>query len=106
MGPDYFSTDMRVTRNVRCGQHATLNFIAESFNLFNRTNTRVQISDDGFYNAAGQFVAYSHHGGRNEISGEFLMNSQFLTADQCLCTTAGAVCCKAQLLIRMIAVYI
>ncbi len=33
--------------------------MAESFNLFNRTNSRVQISDDGFYNSAGQFVAYS-----------------------------------------------
>ena len=80
IGPDYFSTDMRVTRNVRCGQHATLNFIAESFNLFNRTNARVQISDDGFYNAAGQFVAYSTTVGGTKYPGEFLMNSQFLTA--------------------------
>ncbi len=27
--------------------------------VFNRTNARVQISDDGYYNSAGQFVAYS-----------------------------------------------
>ncbi len=27
----------------------------ESFNLFNRNNERVQVSDDGFLNSAGQF---------------------------------------------------
>jgi hypothetical protein len=56
-----------------------LNFIAESFNLFNRTNSRVDISDDGFYNAAGQFVAYSTSVKGTLYPGEFLMNSQFLT---------------------------
>ena len=80
IGPDYFSTDMRVTRSVRCGERVVLNFIVESFNLFNRTNARVQISDDGFYNAAGQFVAYSTTVKGTKYPGEFLMNSQFLTA--------------------------
>ncbi len=80
IGPDYFSTDMRVTRSVRCGDRVVLNFIAESFNLFNRTNSRVQISDDGFYNSAGQFVAYSTTVTGTRYPGEFLMNSQFLTA--------------------------
>ncbi len=80
IGPDYFSTDMRVTRSVRCGERVVLNFIVESFNLFNRTNARVQISDDGFYNSAGQFVAYSTTVKGTKYPGEFLMNSQFLTA--------------------------
>jgi hypothetical protein len=80
IGPDYFSTDMRVTRSMRCGNRVVLNFIAESFNLFNRTNSRVQISDDGFYNSAGQFVAYSTTVKGTRYPGEFLMNSQFLTA--------------------------
>jgi hypothetical protein len=79
IGPDYFSTDMRVTRSVRCSERVVLNFIAESFNLFNRTNSRVDISDDGFYNAAGQFVAYSTSVKGTLYPGEFLMNSQFLT---------------------------
>ena len=68
------------TRSVRCGDRVVLNFIAESFNLFNRTNSRVQISDDGFYNSAGQFVAYSTTVTGTRYPGEFLMNSQFLTA--------------------------
>ena len=79
IGPDYFSTDMRITRSLRCGDRVVLNFMAESFNLFNRTNARVQISDDGFYNAAGQFVAYSTTVTGKQYPGEFLVNSQFLT---------------------------
>ena len=62
IGPDYFTTDMRITRSIRCGERVAWNLMAESFNLFNRTNSRVQISDDGFYNSAGQFVAYSTTG--------------------------------------------
>ena len=59
IGPDYFSTDMRITRSIRCGERVVWNLMAESFNLFNRTNGRLQISDDGYYNSAGEFVAYS-----------------------------------------------
>jgi hypothetical protein len=50
----------------------------ESFNLSNRTNQRVDISDDGFYNAAGQFVAYSSTAGGKLYPGQFQMNSKFL----------------------------
>ncbi len=79
MGPDYLSTDMRITRTIRCGEHMVWNLVAESFNVFNRTNARVQISDDGFYNSAGEFVAYSTAVKGTVYPGEFLMNSQFLT---------------------------
>jgi hypothetical protein len=78
VGPDYFSTDMRITRSIRCGEHAMWNLTAESFNVFNRTNSRVQISDDGFYNSAGQFVAYSTTTGGKVYPGKFLVNSKFL----------------------------
>ncbi len=78
VGPDYFTTDMRITRKVKCGERATLNFIAESFNMFNRLNPIVQISDDGFYNSAGQFVAYSTVYNRKQYPGMFLVNSTFL----------------------------
>jgi hypothetical protein len=79
MGPDYFSTDMRITRTIRCGEHTVWTLVAESFNVFNRTNSRVQISDDGFYNSAGEFVAYSTVVKGTLYPGEFLTNSQFLT---------------------------
>ena len=79
MGPDYLSTDMRITRNIRCGERVVWNLTAESFNLFNRTNGRVQISSDGYYNSAGQFVAYSTTVGGKTYPGQFLVNSNFLT---------------------------
>ena len=78
VGPDYFSTDMRITRSIRCGERVVWNLTAESFNVFNRTNSRVQISDDGFYNSAGQFVAYSTTAGGKVYAGQFLVNSKFL----------------------------
>ena len=78
IGPDYFSTDMRVTRTIRCGEHLVWNVSAESFNLFNRTNSRVQISDDGFYNSAGQFVAYTTTARGKVYPGMYLVNSKFL----------------------------
>ncbi len=64
---------------MRIGERATLNVLAESFNLFNRTNSRVEISDDGFYNSAGQFIAYSTTVTGKKYPGMFLVNSQFLT---------------------------
>jgi hypothetical protein len=79
VGPDYFTTDMRLTRTIKCGERLVWTLSAESFNLFNRTNSRVQISDDGFYNSAGQFVAYSTTVKGKTYPGMFLVNSQFLT---------------------------
>jgi len=58
-GSDYFSTDLRITRNLKLRARAKLDLLVESFNVTNRTNKRVEISDDGFFNSAGQFVAYS-----------------------------------------------
>ncbi len=77
-GPDYLTTDMRITRDIKMGERVRLELIAESFNLFNRTNQRVDVSDDGFYNSAGQFVAYSTSVAGKQYAGQFQLNSQFL----------------------------
>ena len=79
IGPDYFSTDLRITRTAKITDRARLEFIGESFNLFNRTNNRVNIGDDGFYNSAGQFVAYSSTVSGKQYPGQFQINSKFLT---------------------------
>ena len=78
IGPDYFTTDLRLTRNLRIGEQLTLQLLAESFNTFNRTNAQVTVSDDGFLNAAGQFVAYSTKVGSKVYPGQFLKSSDFL----------------------------
>src|SRR5208283_1582751 len=81
-GSAYLTTDLRITRNLKFGQRCQLQLVAESFNLTNRVNKRVVISDDGFYNSAGQFVAYSTRPvGMNGkwYPGQFQINETFLT---------------------------
>ena len=77
-GPDYFTTDFRVTRSLRVSERLNFQLLVEIFNTFNRTNAQVTISDDGFLNSAGQFVAYSTKVGSKVYPGQFLKNSNFL----------------------------
>jgi hypothetical protein len=58
-GPDYASMDLRLTRKIDLGGRYHLELTAESFNIFNRDNKRDDLSDSGYYNAAGQFVKYT-----------------------------------------------
>jgi Carboxypeptidase regulatory-like domain len=37
-GPDYSDVDLRLTKSFKVGEHGALQFVAEAFNLFNRTN--------------------------------------------------------------------
>ena len=59
IGPDYASMDLRLTRKMDLGGRYHLEMTAESFNIFNRDNKRDDLSDSGYYNAAGQFVRYA-----------------------------------------------
>ena len=59
LGPDYATMDLRLARRIKLGGHLRLELTGEAFNLFNRDNKRYGISDDGFYNSAGQFIKYS-----------------------------------------------
>ncbi len=59
VGPDYATMDLRTGRKLNLGPRYHLELTAESFNLFNRDNRKLEISDNGFYNTAGQFVKYS-----------------------------------------------
>jgi hypothetical protein len=59
IGPDYATMDLRIGRKMNVGVRCHLELTAESFNVFNRDNQRFEISDNGFYNSAGQFVKYT-----------------------------------------------
>lgn len=59
LGPDYATVDLRLGRKIKLGGHCRLELTAESFNLLNRDNRRYGVSDNGFYNSAGQFIKYS-----------------------------------------------
>jgi hypothetical protein len=55
-GPDYATADLRLTRKLFTHERFRLELLAECFNTFNRDNKRVDVTDDGFTNNAGQFV--------------------------------------------------
>jgi len=55
-GPDYATADLRVTRSLRIRERYKLNLVAESFNLFNRDNQRVDITSNGMVTSASTFV--------------------------------------------------
>jgi hypothetical protein len=58
-GPDYASMDLKLGRMMTLGERFHLELSADSFNLFNRNNERLVITDNGFQSAAGQFIKYA-----------------------------------------------
>ena len=59
VGPDYATTDLRLTRMIRFRERYKLNLVCESFNLFNRHNERVAIPSNGMIANASTFVQSS-----------------------------------------------
>jgi hypothetical protein len=59
VGPDYATADLRLTRKIRLGERYKLNFTAESFNLLNRDNQRVDLTSNGLVANATTFVQSS-----------------------------------------------
>jgi hypothetical protein len=58
-GPDYMTEDLRVSRTIKLNNKIRLELIAESFNLLNRDNQRLNIDDSGFDTTAANFVQTS-----------------------------------------------
>jgi hypothetical protein len=58
-GPDYASADLRLVRKIKVGESYRLEFTADSFNLFNRDNQRVEITSDGLTAEATTFTQYT-----------------------------------------------
>jgi hypothetical protein len=80
LGPDYATTDFRLTRRIYAGDHIKLELMAESFNLFNRDNQRVQITQDGFESNSAQFVQTTKTIGINIFPAQYRVPSTFLHA--------------------------
>jgi hypothetical protein len=57
-----------------------MELLAESFNAFNRDNRRVDISNDGFVNQAGQFVKIRRVVGTSKFPAYYQRSSNFLRA--------------------------
>jgi hypothetical protein len=77
-GPNYISTDLRVARRFHLGDRFQLELLIESFNLMNRRNLRVSLSDDGFLDSAGQFVKIDKTIGFNHFPAYYRLSSGFL----------------------------
>ena len=80
IGPDYATMNMRVARKINFGGHYRLELTAESFNLFNRDNKRYGVSDNGFWNSAGQFVSYSRNAGGSYYPAYYQQPTSFMKA--------------------------
>ena len=71
LGPDYASTDVRLSHRLFVGDRLKIDFIAESFNLLNRDNKSVQITEDGMESNTAYFVKISNQLGINYFPGHF-----------------------------------
>ena len=80
VGPDYATADMRLARCILLGDKVKLEFMAESFNLLNRDNQRVQITQDGFTTNSAQFVQTSKFIGINYFPAQYRTPTIFLRA--------------------------
>lgn len=80
LGPDYATTDLRLSRRLYIGDRVKLDLVAESFNLFNRDNQRVMVSDDGFTGTGGQFVMIDKRIGINYFPAHYQKPANFLRA--------------------------
>ena len=68
---------MRIGRDLHLGDRLKLTALVESFNLLNRTNGRVDITDDGFRNSAGQFVQFDKRVAVNHFPAHYRVPANF-----------------------------
>jgi hypothetical protein len=77
-GPDYATTDLRITRTIRFHERYKLNLIAESFNLLNRDNQRLAITSNGTVASASTFVQNSVNANIAPYPGYYALPGNFM----------------------------
>jgi len=77
-GPDYATADVRLTRTIRFRERYKLNFVAESFNLFNRENKRLALTSNGMIASASTFVQNSVTAKAAEYPGYYALPGNFM----------------------------
>lgn len=78
-GPDYATLDLRLLRTFPVHDQMRLELSAEGFNVTNRNNARVDVSDDGFSGTAGSFVIDTKTVSSVRYPAYFSKSSGFLT---------------------------
>jgi len=79
-GPDYATTDVRVTRRIYAGDRLKMELVGESFNLLNRDNRRVLITQDGFLSNSASLVQTDKRIGINHFPAQYRVPNNFLHA--------------------------
>jgi hypothetical protein len=80
LGPDYASTDTRLSRRLYVGDRLKIDLVVESFNLLNRDNKLVKITEDGLASNTTYFVKISNKLGINYFPGHYQVPSNPLRA--------------------------
>ena len=81
VGPDYASTEFRLTKNFRLSARYRLELMAEGFNVMNRDNKKITSNDDGYSSTAAEFEQGAYLVGSTVYPGRYVLNSQFMKAD-------------------------
>src|ERR1700674_121318 len=71
LGPDYATTDSRLTRRLYVRDRLKVDLVVESFNLLNRDNKRVQVTEDGLQSNVAHFVKIGTQLGINYFPGHY-----------------------------------
>ena len=80
VGPNYSTTDMRLSRKVYAKNGWRQEFTVESFNLFNRLNSRYRITDDGLMSNQAQFNYGTKKLGINYFPAYYQVPTNFMKA--------------------------
>ena len=76
-GPNYATTDLRLTRTLHFRERYKINMMAESFNLFNRSNQRMALTSNGLLATATTFVQSSVKAGTAQYPGYYELPNNF-----------------------------
>jgi hypothetical protein len=78
IGPDYASTELRVTRQLRFTPRYRLELMAEGFNVMNRDNKKITSIDNGFTTTAADFQPGDYRVSSRVYPGRYVLNPQFM----------------------------
>jgi hypothetical protein len=90
LGPDYATTDALLTRRLYMGDRFKLELAGESFNLLNRDNRRVVITEDGFINNSARFIETTKQLGINYFPAHYQVPRNPVRASDDLRSATGA----------------
>jgi hypothetical protein len=78
VGPDYASTELRVSRQMRLTARYRLELKAEGFNVLNRNNKKLTTSDNGVSSTAADFQYGTVQQGPYIYPASYVKNSTFM----------------------------